>query len=128
MLTRPIFMTAAEARTEEGSGVRRVDGGRPRVRADLQVRAQLGEVHRRRPEGQAADAGVVRPDPVVREGPAAAELPEVGHEAVGPPARDGHLRGGSGGVQQPEAAAGPDADERRGGGWAGRAGPRFLMG
>jgi hypothetical protein len=38
----------AEAGAEEGAGVRRVDGGRPGVRADLQVRAELKEVRRRR--------------------------------------------------------------------------------
>ena len=120
--------SAAEARAEEGSGVRRVDGGRPRVRADLQVRAELRQVHRRRAQGRAADPGVVRPGAVVREGAAAAELPAVGAGAVGPPAGDGHVRGGGGGVLQPEAAEGADADGRRGGGRAGRAGPRFLTG
>jgi len=124
----------AEAGAEEGAGVRRVDGGRPGVRADLQVRAELEEVRRRRgrPEPQerrwAADPGVVRPGAVVRQGAEAAGLPAVGAGAVGPPPGDGHVRGGGGGVLQPEAAESAHAHGRRGGGRAGRAGPRFLTG
>jgi len=117
----------AEAGAEEGAGVRRGDGGRPGVRADLQVRAELEEVRRRRgrpepePEPQerrwAADPGVVRPGAVVRQGAEAAGLPAVGA-----------VRGGGGGVLQPEAAESAHAHGRRGGGRAGRAGPRFLTG
>ena len=126
----------AEAGAEERAGVRRVDGGDPGVRADLQVRAELEEVRRRRrrgrpePQGRrrAADAGVVRSGAVVRQGDEAAGLPAVGAGAVGPPPGDGHVRGGGGGVLQPETAESAHAHGRRGGGRPGRAGPRFLTG